>query len=108
MSTATASELFAVLTRMVTPGGWGAVTRLLELLDIEMVPYDELQMSAFRRAYQTYGRGGHNTSKARLHLGDCFAYALAATLAEPLLHVGDDFTHTDLMPARPGPISRQP
>ena len=36
--------------------------------------------------------------------GDCFAYALAVVLAEPLLFKGDDFVHTDVafaIPPRP-------
>jgi uncharacterized protein with PIN domain len=34
-----------------------------------------------------------------LQLGDCFSYAAAHIAGEPLMFVGDDFTHTDLMPA---------
>jgi hypothetical protein len=29
-------------------------------------------------------------------MGDCFAYALARDLGEPLLFKGDDFTKTDI------------
>jgi ribonuclease VapC len=29
----------------------------------------------------------------------CFAYALARSRNEPLLFKGDDFAHTDIMPA---------
>ncbi len=45
----------------------------------------ELARSAFRR----FGKGHH---AARLNFGDCFAYALAVALAEPLLFVGNDFS----------------
>jgi ribonuclease VapC len=31
-----------------------------------------------------------------LEYGDCFAYALAITLHEPLLFTGGDFRHTDV------------
>ncbi|HEX5536520.1 MAG TPA: type II toxin-antitoxin system VapC family toxin, partial [Sphingobium sp.] len=34
---------------------------------------------------------------AALNMGDCFAYACAATLAQPLLFKGDDFTRTDIV-----------
>ena len=55
------------------------------------------QARVARVAYRTYGKGsGH---PARLNFGDCFAYALAADTGEPLLFVGDDFTHTDIRPA---------
>ena len=47
---------------------------------------------AYRRWGPTSGTG------ARLNLGDCFAYALAATTGEPALFTGDDFTHTDVLP----------
>lgn len=43
------------------------------------------------------GSGQH----ARLDLGDAYSYALAATTGEPLLFVGEDFSHTDLVAARP-------
>ena len=47
--------------------------------------------------YARYGRGtGH---RARLNFGDCFAYALAKATSEKLLFKGDDFIHTDVMPA---------
>ena len=32
----------------------------------------------------------------RLNFGDCFAYALAKALDEPLLFIGQDFIHTDV------------
>jgi len=32
-------------------------------------------------------------------MGDCYSYALATEMDEPLLFVGDDFTHTDITPA---------
>jgi ribonuclease VapC len=41
-----------------------------------------------------YGRGGGH--KAKLNFGDCFAYACAKFLNEPLLFVGGDFVHTDI------------
>lgn len=49
------------------------------------------------QAYRDFGRGsGH---PARLNFGDCFWYALATVTGEPLLFRGDDFSHTDLVPA---------
>lgn len=45
-------------------------------------------------AFERYGRGqGH---KAKLNMGDCFAYACAKALNAPLLFKGDDFIHTDI------------
>ena len=50
--------------------------------------------SIIATAYQRFGKGsGH---PARLNMGDCFAYALARDLDEPLLFKGDDFKLTDI------------
>lgn len=48
-------------------------------------------------AYRRWGKGFHPAS---LNFGDCFAYALASELSCPLLFVGDDFSRTDIRPAR--------
>ncbi|QNF95337.1 type II toxin-antitoxin system VapC family toxin [Janibacter sp. YB324] len=66
-------------------------------LEITLEPVTEQQGEIARRAYQRFGRG--SGSPARLNFGDCFAYALAVTTGEPLLFVGDDFGHTDVIPA---------
>jgi len=48
-------------------------------------------------AFDRYGKGtGH---RAKLNLGDCFAYALATQLGASLLYTGEDFVHTDIAPA---------
>lgn len=54
----------------------------------------EIAVDAFRR----FGKGRH---RARLNIGDCFSYALAAATGSPLLFKGDDFRHTDIRPALP-------
>jgi ribonuclease VapC len=60
-------------------------------------PVTEAQARIAREAYRDFGRGsGH---PARLNFGDCFAYALARSMSEPLLFKGDDFAHTDITPA---------
>ena len=46
-----------------------------------------------RQAYRDFGKGRH---KAGLNFGDCFAYALAKEMDEPLLFKGGDFQHTDV------------
>jgi ribonuclease VapC len=47
-----------------------------------------------RAAYRDFGKGsGH---PAGLNFGDCFAYALAKSMREPLLFKGDDFSRTDI------------
>lgn len=49
---------------------------------------------AARDAFRRYGKGRH---PAGLDFGDCFAYGLAQTLAEPLLFKGEDFARTDVL-----------
>jgi len=58
---------------------------------IEAVTPNQAELA--RQAYRDFGRGRH---KAGLNFGDCFAYALAKELDEPLLFKGDDFRHTDI------------
>ena len=38
-------------------------------------------------------------SSGAANFGDCFAYALAKAMGEPLLYKGNDFTHTDVTSA---------
>jgi ribonuclease VapC len=63
---------------------------------IEIVPVDVEQGKAARRAFSRFGKGRH---PAGLNYGDCFAYALASHLGEPLLFKGEDFGKTDVTPA---------
>jgi ribonuclease VapC len=64
-------------------------------IGVEPVTLDQARIA--RAAYRDFGKGsGH---PARLNLGDCFAYALAKAVSEPLLFKGDDFIHTDIVPA---------
>jgi ribonuclease VapC len=51
-----------------------------------------------RQALIRCGRGRH---PANPNFGDCFSYALAKALDEPLLFNGSDFTETDVRQARP-------
>ena len=64
-------------------------------LVIEPVTPEQARIA--REAYRDFGKGsGH---AAQLNFGDCFAYALARALGEPLLFKGDDVRYTDLAPA---------
>jgi ribonuclease VapC len=61
---------------------------------VRIEPLTEAQARIARTAYQQFGKSsGH---PARLNMGDCFSYALARDLGEPLLFNGDDFTLTDI------------
>jgi len=67
---------------------------LIRASSIEIVPVTAAQAAIARQAYRDFGRG--SGSQAQLNFGDCFAYALATELHEPLLYKGDDFGHTDV------------
>lgn len=67
---------------------------LIVQTEIEVQPVTLEQANIARAAYRDFGRGsGH---PAGLNFGDCFAYALAKSMREPLLFKGDDFSHTDV------------
>jgi len=90
-------ELFVVIERQQTSESRRRLDAFLLGLDPECVPVTESQAILARDAYKRYGKG--IDPKARLNYGDCFAYALARERNEPLLFVGDDFTHTDIQAA---------
>ena len=94
MATPTALELSIVL-------GAERVDRAMDLLHqlgIRFVDFTNSHRLVAQHAHATYGRG--SGSPAKLNFGDCMTYALAKVRDEPLLFKGDDFTHTDVTPAR--------
>ena len=60
---------------------------------ISIEPVTIAQARLAREAYRDYGKGRH---RAGLNFGDCFAYALAKELGEPLLFKDNDFRETDV------------
>ena len=94
ISAATYVELAAVIDGQANPVLTGSLDELLRTYGIGIEPLTEAQARIARTAYQQFGKGsGH---PARLHLGDCYAYALARDLGEPLLFKGDEFALTDI------------
>ena len=71
---------------------------LLKRARFEVVPVDAEQVETAREAFRRYGRGRH---PAGLNFGDCFSYALAQVLGEPLLFKGEDFSRTDVARCAP-------
>ena len=97
MSAATLVELYAVVDSRTSPGNERRLDTLLAAYGIVIEPFTPDQAKLARAAYRDFGRGsGH---PAKLNMGDCFAYALAAERRDTLLFVGDDFGHTDLVSA---------
>lgn len=84
--------------RMVALGRFGPAAAadldaLIALIAPVIVPFDDHQADIAREAFATYGKGRH---AAALNFGDCAAYALAVSEAEPLLFKGTDFGATDV------------
>jgi ribonuclease VapC len=101
MSAANLLEASIVVDGRRDPVASRQLDRVVDLLSVVVEPVTSQQARIAREAYRDFGRGsGH---PARLNFGDCFAYALAKDLDEPLLFTGDDFVHTDVEPAVPSP-----
>jgi len=66
---------------------------LLRDVGMRVEPVTLRQAEIARAAYRDFSKGRH---KAGLNLGDCFAYALAKEMDEPLLFKGNDFARTDV------------
>jgi ribonuclease VapC len=71
--------------------------RFLQDADIEVLPFTDEHAEVAIDAFYRFGKGRH---PAKLNMGDCFTYATAYVAREPLLFIGDDFTHTDLQLVR--------
>jgi ribonuclease VapC len=94
LSAASLLEVSIVVDGTRNPIMSGVLDALLGSRSIVIEPFTSSQASIARVAYQRFGKGsGH---PARLNMGDCFAYALARDLDEPLLFKGVDFTMTDI------------
>lgn len=70
-----------------------AVASYLALMEIKMV---NVAPETARMALEAYDRYGKSRHPARLNFGDCFAYACARRLGEPLMFKGADFPQTDI------------
>jgi ribonuclease VapC len=78
--------------------GGGAIDldTMLAELHVKIIPFTEEHAGLARSAFRRFGKGRH---PAGLNFGDCFSYALARALGEPLLFVGNDFSQTDVQVA---------
>jgi len=93
ISVASWVEVHIVTLSRYHEAGLPALDRLWRSLQLEIVPVDLEQGRIAREAFSRFGKGRH---PAGLNYGDCFAYALASQLAEPLLCKGNDFPKTDI------------
>ena len=93
LSAANLVETSIVIEARVGEAGGRELDLLLHKATIDIVPVDADQAELARHAYRQFGKGRH---PAGLNYGDCFAYALAQSVGEPLLCKGDDFSKTDV------------
>lgn len=98
-------EAGVVLSARLKRDGQEILSRFLETIDAETVPFTADHWTEALSAWMRYGRGRH---AAALNLGDCLAYATARLACRPLLAKGSDFPLTDVdlaltPPDRPAP-----
>lgn len=93
VSVATFVEASIIIESRLGAEGLRDFDRFIAVSGIDIAPVDLEQGYTARLAYSQFGKGRH---RAGLNYGDCFAYALARAMGEPLLCKSDDFVHTDL------------
>ena len=70
-----------------------AVETYLALMEIAVVAVPPETAQIALDAFDRFGKGRH---RAGLNFGDCFAYACARHLGQPLMFKGRDFPQTDI------------
>jgi ribonuclease VapC len=98
MSAVTRVELSFVLEGRTRGPGAAEIARFLADTHIEVAAVTPQQADMAIDAFRRFGKGRH---RARLNIGDCFAYALAKATGLPLLFKGGDFALTDIRSASP-------
>ena len=93
------TETMLVLTHRYGPLGRTVLERVRQEYAVAVVDYTADHAAVALDAFLRFGKGRHN---AALNFGDCMSYAVARYAIEPLLAVGDDFPHTDLVFAADG------
>ncbi len=93
MSVASFVESSIVIESRYGAEGLRDLDRFIFRARIELIPVDTEQGQLARSAFSRFGKGRH---RAGLNYGDCFSYAAAFNLGEPLMCKGDDFIHTDV------------
>lgn len=98
MSVATFVEVSIVIESRFGAEGLHHLDLFVDRAGMELVPVDVEQARVARGAFSRFGKGRH---RAALNYGDCFSYALAQVMGEPLLYKGEDFSGTDIRSVLP-------
>lgn len=104
MSVASLVETSIVIESRYGAEGPRDLDRFISRASIEVIPVDGEQGYLVRSAFSRFGKGRH---RAGLNFGDCFSYAAAVSLGEPLLYKGDNFIHTDVLIVKPSGVGDQ-
>jgi ribonuclease VapC len=89
----TLAETGIVLAAKLGEASRAILSRLIEDLDLVVLPFTAAHGREAREAFLRFGRGRH---PAALNYGDCLTYATARLAGHPLLCIGNDFRQTDL------------
>ena len=89
-------ETSMVLSGLMGPRLEAFLSGIYHQFSVEIVPFSANHVEVAMDAWRRYGKGNH---RAKLNFGDCISYATAKLAEEPLLFVGKDFTHTDVLSA---------
>lgn len=103
LSAASLVELSIVISARYGADAQTDLDAFLNTAQIEIISVDRGQAELARSAFTQFCKGRH---RAALNFGDCFSYALAKWLDQPLLFKCDDFCHTDLLLATPSTTER--
>ena len=96
MSAANFVELSMVIEGQLGPEALRQCDMFLRRAEIAIESVTVEHAYLARQGFLDFGKGRH---PAGLNFGDCFAYALAKALDEPLLYKGQDFSKTDIKSA---------
>jgi ribonuclease VapC len=96
LSAATLVEIHIVIESQTGDAGINRLRDFLGRADVQIESLTAEHAHIAGQAWSSYGKGRH---PAALNFGDCFSYALAKYLDEPLLFKGGDFAKTDIVSA---------
>ena len=96
ISTASVLEATMVLHGQRIGYDMTKVDEMIRNLGLDVRGVDLNQGDLARQAFLKYGKG---RNPAGLNFGDCFSYALTKARDDTLLFKGNDFIHTDIVPA---------
>jgi ribonuclease VapC len=93
----TLAETGLVLTARMGLMARTLLARFIDEAGLVVIPFDDGHWPVAADAFLRFGKG---RSPAALNFGDCMTYAVARVADESLLYVGNDFSRTDIRPAR--------